>query len=213
MASYVLHADAIRCRNVKKKCVNFPPTSMKAIYGSSPNTTIVSASIRENGAPVIHCTDGIVYSYDGDLASWVKLAETWWAEGSDFWQGRQRGSASTANRGILSVIEGSLAGMPDESSAEKPRPKWWGTALSLGHLETRIHAAALLVSPGEYKQALLLYAKRVADEGFKGKAEELVKELFGPVYWCVVFFYSPLSLSVAEAAVCSILSDCSLLRF
>jgi hypothetical protein len=33
--------------------------------------------------------------------------------------------------------------------------------------------------------------KKIADEGFKGKAEELVKELYGPVYWyvaCSVFF-------------------------
>ena len=37
----------------------------------------------------------------------------------------------------------------------------------------------------EYKQALLVYTKRIAEDGFRGKAEELVKELFGPLYWCV----------------------------
>jgi protein HIRA/HIR1 len=30
---------------------------------------------------------------------------------------------------------------------------------------------------------LLVYAKKVAEEGFRGKAEELIKELFGLVYW------------------------------
>jgi len=44
-------------------------------------------------------------------------------------------------------------------------------------------SARALDSPGEYKQALLLYAKKVADEGFRGKAEEVIKDLFGPVYW------------------------------
>jgi protein HIRA/HIR1 len=53
----------------------------------------------------------------------------------------------------------------------------------LGHLETRLHATRLLDSPQEYRQALLVYAKKIADEGFKNKAEELVKELYGPVYW------------------------------
>ncbi|THG95185.1 hypothetical protein EW026_g6424 [Hermanssonia centrifuga] len=40
-----------------------------------------------------------------------------------------------------------------------------------------------LTGPQEYKHALILYAKKIADEGFRAKAEELVKELFGPVYW------------------------------
>jgi len=55
--------------------------------------------------------------------------------------------------------------------------------MTLGHLETKLHAARVLDSPQEYKQALLVYAKKIADEGFRGKAEELIKELFGPVYW------------------------------
>ena len=50
-----------------------------------------------------------------------------------------------------------------------------------------MHAAKVLESPQEYKQALLVYAKKIADEGFRAKAEELVKELFGPVYWCVPY--------------------------
>lgn len=55
--------------------------------------------------------------------------------------------------------------------------------MTLGHLETKLHAARVLDSPQEYKQALLVYAKKIADEGFRGKAEELIKELYGPVYW------------------------------
>jgi protein HIRA/HIR1 len=55
--------------------------------------------------------------------------------------------------------------------------------MTLGHLETKLHAALVLDSPHEYKQVLLVYAKKVADEGFRAKAEELIKDLFGPVYW------------------------------
>jgi protein HIRA/HIR1 len=55
--------------------------------------------------------------------------------------------------------------------------------MTLGHLETKLHSARVLDSPQEYKQALLLYAKNIADEGFRAKAEELIKDLFGPVYW------------------------------
>lgn len=76
--------------------------------------------------------------------------------------------------------------MPPQG-ADVPRPAWWGTALTLGHLETRLHAAKTLESPQEYKHALILYAKKIADEGFRAKGEELVKELFGPTYWCVPY--------------------------
>jgi protein HIRA/HIR1 len=144
-------------------------------------------SVRPNGAPVINCSNGVVYSYDPTLLTWVKLSERWWAEGSDVWQGRQRHSNNhTASRGIMSSVEGSIGGTPDESLLDKQRPTWWNTALTLGHLETRLNTTRLLDSPQEYKQALLVYAKKIADEGFRAKAEELIKELFGPVYLCVL---------------------------
>jgi protein HIRA/HIR1 len=58
--------------------------------------------------------------------------------------------------------------------------------MTLGHLETKLHSAKMLDSPAEYKQALLVYAKKIADDAFRNKAEELIKELFGPVYWWVL---------------------------
>ena len=174
-------------RNVKKQASNFAPVSIQTLT-NSPNVIFISACVRENGCPVINFSNGVVYSYEPALCTWVKLADRWWAEGSDFWQGRQRGNSTIASRGVMTSIESSIAGTADESNAEKLRPNWWGAALTLGHLETRLHATKLLDSPQEYRQALLMYAKKIADEGFKGKAEELIKDLFGPVYWYVLAF-------------------------
>ncbi|KAJ8519415.1 hypothetical protein ONZ45_g3630 [Pleurotus djamor] len=165
--------------NIKKQSCFFPPVSVRPLL-SSPNQTIDEALVRPNGAPVIICSEA-VHTYDPALQSWVTLGDKWWSEGSDAWQGRQR-SNSSLNRGILSTIESTIGG-GDETAAETPRPQWWSTALTLGHLETRLHAARLLDSQTEYKQALLVYAKKIADEAFRGKAEELIKELFGPIYW------------------------------
>ena len=67
--------------------------------------------------------------------------------------------------------------------------------MTLSHLESRMHACRLLDSGAEYKQALLLYVKRIADEGFRGKAEEVVKELCGPVYLYVLSNFHYLNLS------------------
>ncbi|KAI3608524.1 transcription corepressor [Moniliophthora roreri] len=167
---------------VNKNSAFFPPTSVIPLI-SSPNYTITSALVRPNGCPIINCSNGSVFSYDSQLNTWVKVSEKWWSEGSDAWQGRQRVSNNQNNRSIVSFIEGSVSSGPDEQVAGKTRPTWWSTALTLGHLETRMHAARLLESPTEYKQALVLYAKKIADEGFRAKAEELIKDLFGPVYW------------------------------
>lgn len=124
---------------------------------------------------------------------WVKVSEAWWAQGSTHWKGRQRSNTNTSGGGVVAALEGRITeGMTANDSAETPRPNWWTAAMTLGHLETRLHAARILESAAEYKQALLLYAKTIADEGFRGKAEELLKELYGPVYW---FVYIDLLLS------------------
>ena len=174
-------------RNVKKQKANFVPVSVLSVCGLSPNATLVSAAVQDNGIPILNCSNGVVYAYDPSMSSWIKLCDRWWAEGSDFWQSKQRGNGSVAD-GIMTTIEDSMAGVPDESAADKKRPTWWSTALTLGHLETRLHATKLLDSPQEYRWALLMYAKKISDEGFGSKAEELVKELYGPVYWYVALF-------------------------
>lgn len=109
------------------------------------------------------------------------MSERWWAEGSDVWQGRQR-----ANKDIVATVEGAISTIAGPTE-HKERPEWWSAALTLGHLESKMHAARLLESSSEYKQALLLYAKKIADEGFRAKGEELIRDLFGPVFWCVRF--------------------------
>ena len=118
--------------------------------------------------------------------AWVKLSDKWWAGGSSVWQARSRTGTVNANRGVVATIENTISEQtgPDDG-ATRERPNWWEAALTLGHLETRLQATKVLESPTEYKQALLVYAKRIAEDGFRGKAEELVKELFGPLYWWV----------------------------
>ncbi|KAI0076485.1 WD40 repeat-like protein [Panus rudis PR-1116 ss-1] len=171
--------------DVKKQQALFSPISVFPILGTSPNTSVLSAVIRPNGAPLIQLSSGVAHTYDPALLAWTKLSEGWWAEGSDAWQGRQRSSnlSSLANRGIISTIESSISERIPTIDAVKERPTWWSDAMTLGHLESRMHAAKALDSPQEYKQALLLYAKKIADQAYRAKAEELIKELFGPVYW------------------------------
>lgn len=229
----------------------FPPLNLSTLLLSStsahhPTPTITTSSILPNGAPVIALSSGATYSYDGKLNAWIRLSDTWWSKGSEFWEGR-RGKASTTGRGLVRVIESAINDIvvhdesvelsEDEETEEekeeeekkegddssvlsdpeddangngkgkeketdsrptKRRKKMtvpigkkearkgdaddFTLAMSLGHLEERMAAAKMVESSGEYKFALGVYAKKVAEEGLRSKGEELVRELMGPIY-------------------------------
>ncbi|KIM52494.1 hypothetical protein SCLCIDRAFT_1223695 [Scleroderma citrinum Foug A] len=163
--------------NVKSQTACFPPTSIRPLLEPT-NSKVLTTAVRPNGAPILQLSSGVAYTYDAQLFQWVKISDRWWSEGSDVWQGRQR-----VTKDVVASIENAITSNTDEPSAHKERPKWWNTALTFGHLESKMHAARALDSPTEYKQALLLYARKLAEEGFRSKAEELIKDLFGPVYW------------------------------
>lgn len=56
-------------------------------------------------------------------------------------------------------------------------------AVSLGALETNLHASRLLGSKVDYRAALLSYSRRLADDNLAERADEIVRELCGPVFW------------------------------
>jgi protein HIRA/HIR1 len=67
-------------------------------------------------------------------------------------------------------------------SEQGTKPEWWDEAMEMGYLENKMRAAVLFESREEYKVALLKYAQVLGREGFRGRGEELVKELLGPIY-------------------------------
>jgi protein HIRA/HIR1 len=91
---------------------------------------------------------------------------------------------------VVASLENAISELDlQDLPALQPPPEnlpWWTEAMTLAHLETRMHAARLLDSPSEYKSNLFLYAKRISEEGLRTKGEELLKELCGPLYWSVV---------------------------
>lgn len=98
-------------------------------------------------------------------------------------------SSNTPNpRPPKRALPSGAASTPTASSSD------YRTAVSLAHFETRLSAAIALDSPSEYKAFLVQYAKRLAEEGLRSKAEELVRELLGPVYQCVASFPPLLAL-------------------
>lgn len=151
---------------------------------------------------MLSLSSGLVVTYDQNLESWTQISSTWWSKGSEHWEGRVR-SNNSAGRGVVKIIESEtndfLMAQPDlvdmEGDEARLRPSFegeeqkklgndddWTMALTLGHLESRMNAAIALESLAEYRMFLALYAKRLAEEAFRGKAEELIKDLIGPIY-------------------------------
>lgn len=92
-------------------------------------------------------------------------------------------------RAIESDINSLVVARPsDFKTALKPpaddvgRTKDFELTAALRHLELRMAGSILLGCKEEWQHALRAYARRIADEGLKSLAEELVKELLGPVY-------------------------------
>lgn len=180
----VIGSDFAR-RNIKSGKAAFPAVPLESILTS--NTQITSAQLRPNGSPIIILSTGIAYSWNIDLCSLVKINELRWSLGSDQWEGKQRSNKASTSKGVIANLETTLTEMQtsdiialDDASE---RPTWWDVAYTLGHLETRMHAARVLDSPAEYKSSLAHYARKIAEEGYRAKAEELIKELCGPLYW------------------------------
>ena len=80
---------------------------------------------------------------------------------------------------IESKVVDRMAGRP---ALEAGKPEWWDEAMEMGHLESRMRAAQLIDSKDEYKQWLIRYAAVLGKEGFRARAEELLKDLIGPIY-------------------------------
>ncbi|KZO90530.1 WD40 repeat-like protein [Calocera viscosa TUFC12733] len=169
--------------NVKAAHAVIPSVSIRHLLTSQ----LQSAQLRPNGVPILNFSSGTSMSYDTGLSSWHKLSDAWFSRGSDSWDAARATRASRAPsagpRGPVSAVEAANDDAKHMELLIEDRPEWWSAAMTLGHLETRLHAAKALDSPSEYKLALVTYARRLADEGFRGKAEELIKELCGPLYW------------------------------
>ncbi|KAJ9126480.1 hypothetical protein QFC24_002223 [Naganishia onofrii] len=164
--------------NLKTRKALFPSVSIQTIVSTSANDrriTIKQAQVRANGTVWVQLSSGTCYAYNADFQAWEELCNSWLAKSSSLWT-RTRGSG---NKNVVSGMEADLNGLQPAlvQDLTNDKPRWWKDALTLGHLETRMRAAVLLDSPVEYKSFLLMYAKKIAEEGYKAKGEELVRDL------------------------------------
>lgn len=148
-----------------------PPSSI-ASQVTSATGGISLAKIYDNGASLITFISGTSIAWDQNLGAWVRLAELWWHQ-----QPPPRRSSRASDPSVSPTS-------PSRRSTVEESPL--GAALALGSLETRLHAARILGSPSDYRTALMMYTSKLADDSLADRADELVRELCGPVFWLVM---------------------------
>ncbi|ORY80995.1 TUP1-like enhancer of split-domain-containing protein [Protomyces lactucae-debilis] len=167
-----------------------------------------------NGDGCIYDKD--LFSFVKLSESWWAVSSNYWdgttvprSAGGSTWNGASdthaaNGTARTAvSGGILGALErktndelmrqgrGRLLGRIVKQALTREGFEGLETAASIAHLENRLAAALLLRSQDEYREALMLYARRIAaEDGYLARVEELCRELMGP----------PVELEAAAAA-------------
>lgn len=172
--------------NVKTRTSLLPSTPPNLSTILTNGISLIQSSLRPNNVPVFFLSTGETYAYSSQLSAFLRVSSSFHALGSSHWEAsRTRSSAAatqaptTSSRGVIGALEAAVTDLPTLSRA---KPEAFDLALTLAHLESRMLACVELgVSEKEYKNNLSLYVRRLGEEGFRGKAEELVKELAGEV--------------------------------
>ncbi|KAK9476234.1 TUP1-like enhancer of split-domain-containing protein [Lipomyces japonicus] len=172
--------------------VSVAPILDAAVYSDSSlhkAPSIVKCSMTSTGSVFITLSNGDGYTYSSNMYAWHRISESWWAVASQYWD--SSGIRSTG--GPVSLVEHSTdievkrAGRGRflqriiKSAMMRDGYEGIETAVSIAHLENRIGAAILLNSKTDLQSNLIIYARRIAEEGLKDRVEELYKELFGPM--------------------------------
>ncbi|KAK9350107.1 TUP1-like enhancer of split-domain-containing protein [Lipomyces doorenjongii] len=172
--------------------VSIAPVLDAALYSDSglhKSPSITKCAITAVGSVIITLTNGDGYTYSSRMYAWQRVSESWWAVASQYWD--SSGMHSTG--GTVGVIErrtdeelkrtGKGRALQRMVKSAMMREGYEGieTTVSIAHLENRIGAAILLGSKKEVQTYMLMYARRLAEEGLKDRIEELFKELFGPM--------------------------------
>lgn len=184
------------------------PVSTQAVLGFGDGD-LHRFWVHTNGAPILVLKSEGAFTLDANKLAWVQISSGWWADASQYWESRGRGRGASLNGGSAAALEAAAAAVAREPvkavEAEindlvvarsmvgrapqvvLPSHETGGgevrLACSLRHLETRMLAATLLDSAQEYRTALNQYARKLADEGIRNQAEDLLKSLVGPVYY------------------------------
>lgn len=188
--------------NLKEQRSPFPPVSLAPILDSATSlidkirrtSSVSQAHITADGVPILTLSNGDGYMYHADMHTFLKLSEGWWAISSAYWDASGLQGRKESGAGILGMIErrtndevvrqgkGRILSRIVKQAMMKEGFENLEATVSIGHLENRLSAAKMLKSKEEYHIILLMYARKIAEEGMTQRVEELCRELIGPMF-------------------------------
>lgn len=164
--------------------------------------SVTQCGVTLQGKVVITLSNGHGFTYDSDMQSWHRISESWWTYGSQYWDSTGFGRDLLENGAASETVGGGLVAMVESRTNDEVIVKAGGRGrylqrlsknrmmqegyegfegiVSISHLENRIGAAIMLNSPKELQKFLAMYTRRIAEEGMKGRVDELCRELLGP---------------------------------
>ncbi|ORY28137.1 putative transcription corepressor [Naematelia encephala] len=174
----------LRVFNMTKLKSAVPPISIESLLdapvdssgGTSNALDLTRLEVRPNGVPIVYTSEPCAFVYDTNLSSWTPVASPWWIAHS------QQSDRRSVSSGPLAEIELYLSSSWTKPDDIGDRPQWFDEAVEMGHLESRMKASILLDSKEEYRHWLMKYAGVLGREGFRERAEELIKDHVGPIY-------------------------------
>ncbi|CAN6658192.1 protein Hir1p [Trichomonascus vanleenenianus] len=156
--------------------------------GLTKAPSVTQCAVTASGAVIVTLTSGQGFTYSADMLAWHRISEDWWTVGSQYWDT----STSTQVGGIVGLAErrtnqeimskgrgGYLQRMAKTRMLQEGY-EGFETVVSIAHLENRLGAAVMLGSKHELRQFLVVYAKRLTEEGLVDRVDELCRELLGP---------------------------------
>ncbi len=190
---------------IEKKALHTPVSILPILdssvkYGDDGiirGSNILQCSINNNGIIVITLSNGNGYIYNSSMQTWQRITDSWWIFGSHYWNGNSVTNSNnvdskTSSEGIIGMVEKKT----NDEFVRKGRSRMFQTMaksmlmregfegfeniVSIAHLENRFSASIILGDPEELKQTLIMYSRRIADEGMKERLQELCIQLMGP---------------------------------
>ena len=144
------------------------PSAQLLASAEGADLDIVKFDVRPNGVPTL-VTSSTAYAYDTSLGQWAIVASAWQL-------GAASKEAANTTSGAVDTLEKALGAVSPISQGTS-ETELWDDAATLGLMETRLSAALLLGSREEYRAFVARYTLLLAQEGQRGRAEDLVREL------------------------------------
>ncbi|KAI7869021.1 TUP1-like enhancer of split-domain-containing protein [Spinellus fusiger] len=175
--------------NKKKHIHSISIAPILGIAHSSSNSSsqstpsIKDARIRKNGLPIFTTSNQQAFTYDLTMGVWICISDAWYSV-SDLWHAGSRTTQLHPDQHPLGWLFTAVTSMntPSYSLGSEPLSSDVNDSITLSHLEIQLAVSVLLDSPEEYKNCLLLYAKRLARTGAQKKVEDLLGWLAGPPF-------------------------------